>query len=374
MQTSLFLLFGFLFAVSLGMVIIPRILVISHKKRLYDVPDARKVHTMPVPRLGGLSFFPVILMSMFLVIGFRLYFWDMDTSSLSFNMLYEYLFLFVGMTLLYLVGVCDDLVGVGYRYKFAVQIAAALLLVLSGNWFDSFGGLFGIYSVPAWIGMPFTVFIVVYITNAINLIDGIDGLASGLCCIALSVLSVIFFLRGQYVYALLAICTLGILMPFWCYNVFGNANRGHKLFMGDAGSLTLGYVISFLIIHMSVTNEVSPTLSNPYMVIAFSTVLVPLLDVIRVVLHRLREHKNPFLPDKNHFHHKLLRTGMRVRMVMVCIIAISAFFILLNSSLAWRVDVTYLFFLNLFCWSILHVGLNGLIKRNRERKESEQPR
>ena len=374
MQTSLFLLFGFLFAVSLGMVIIPRILVISHKKRLYDVPDSRKVHTTPVPRLGGLSFFPVILMSMFLVIGFRLYFWDMDTSSLSFNMLYEYLFLFVGMTLLYLVGVCDDLVGVGYRYKFAVQIAAALLLVLSGNWFDSFGGLFGIYSVPAWMGMPFTVFIVVYITNAINLIDGIDGLASGLCCIALSVLSVIFFLRGQYVYALLAVCTLGILMPFWCYNVFGNANRGHKLFMGDAGSLTLGYVISFLIIHMSVTNEVSPTLSNPYMVIAFSTVLVPLLDVIRVVLHRLREHKNPFLPDKNHFHHKLLRTGMRVRVVMVCIIAISAFFILLNSSLAWRVDITYLFFLNLFCWSILHVGLNGLIRRNRERKESEQPR
>ena len=374
MQTSLFLLFGFLFAVSLGMVIIPRILVISHKKRLYDVPDARKVHTMPIPRLGGLSFFPVILMSMFLVIGFRLYFWDMDTSSLSFNMLYEYLFLFVGMTLLYLVSVCDDLVGVGYRYKFAVQIAAAFLLVLSGNWFDSFGGLFGIYSVPVWVGVPFTVFIVVYITNAINLIDGIDGLASGLCCIALSVLSVIFFLRGQYVYALLAICTLGILMPFWCYNVFGNANRGHKLFMGDAGSLTLGYVISFLIIHMSVANEVSPTLSNPYMVIAFSTVLVPLLDVIRVVLHRLREHKNPFLPDKNHFHHKLLRTGMRVRVVMVCIIAISAFFILLNSSLAWRVDITYLFFLNLFCWSILHVGLNGLIKRNRERKESEQLR
>jgi len=374
MQTSLFLLFGFLFAVSLGMVIIPRILVISHKKRLYDVPDARKVHTMPVPRLGGLSFFPVILMSMFLVIGFRLYFWDMDTSSLSFNMLYEYLFLFVGMTLLYLVGVCDDLVGVGYRYKFAVQIAAAFLLVLSGNWFDSFGGLFGIYSVPVWVRVPFTVFIVVYITNAINLIDGIDGLASGLCCIALSVLSVIFFLRGQYVYALLAICTLGILMPFWCYNVFGNANRGHKLFMGDAGSLTLGYVISFLIIHMSVTNEVSPTLSNPYMVIAFSTVQVPLLDVIRVVLHRLREHKNPFLPDKNHFHHKLLRTGMRVRVVMVCIIAISAFFILLNSSLAWRVDITYLFFLNLFCWSILHIGLNGLIKRNRERKESEQLR
>lgn len=337
--------------------------MISHKKRLYDVPDARKVHTMPVPRLGGLSFFPVILMSMFLVIGFRLYFWDMDTSSLSFNMLYEYLFLFVGMTLLYLVGVCDDLVGVGYRYKFAVQIAAAFLLVLSGNWFDSLGGLFGIYSVPAWMGMPFTVFIVVYITNAINLIDGIDGLASDLCCIALSVLSVIFFLRGQYVYALLAICTLGILMPFWCYNVFGNANRGHKLFMGDAGSLTLGYVISFLIIHMSVTNEVSPTLSNPYMVIAFSTVLVPLLDVIRVVLHRLREHKNPFLPDKNHFHHKLLRTGMRVRVVMVTILGIAVSFIGLNAWLAWQMNITFLLGINLILWSSLHLTINCFIAK-----------
>ena len=370
MQTSLFLLFGFLFAVSLGMVIIPRILVISHKKRLYDVPDARKVHTMPVPRLGGLSFFPVILMSMFLVIGFRLYFWDVNVSGLSFNMLYEYLFLFVGMTLLYLVGVCDDLVGVGYRYKFAVQIAAAFLLVLSGNWFDSFGGLFGIYSVPVWVGVPFTVFIVVYITNAINLIDGIDGLASGLCCIALSVLSVIFFLCGQYVYALLAICTLGILMPFWCYNVFGNANRGHKLFMGDAVSLTLGYVISFLIIHLCVSNSTSTERSNPYLVIAFSTVLVPLLDVVRVVLRRLREHKNPFLPDKNHFHHKLLRTGMRVRMVMVTIICVSVFFIALNIVLDNHLNVNCILFLNLSLWTVLHLVIDWLIARNRQKRES----
>ena len=129
----LLLLSGYLISVSLGMVIIPRILVISHKKRLYDVPDSRKVHTTPVPRLGGLSFFPVVLMSFALVIGFRLYLWPSDLSSFSIEMLHEYLFLFVGMTLLYLVGVCDDLVGVGYRYKFIVQVVSALLLVLSGK-------------------------------------------------------------------------------------------------------------------------------------------------------------------------------------------------------------------------------------------------
>ena len=161
-------------------------------------------------------------------------------------------------------------------------------------------------------------------------------------------------------------------MPFWCYNVLGNANRGHKLFMGDAGSLTLGYVISFLIIHLCVSNGSFPDRSNPYLVIAFSTVLVPLLDVIRVVLHRLREHKNPFLPDKNHFHHKLLRTGMRVRMVMVTILCVSVFFIALNLLLAKRMNITYLLFLNLFLWSLLHLSINRLISRNRERREREE--
>ena len=366
----LLLLSGYLISVSLGMVIIPRILVISHKKRLYDVPDSRKVHTTPVPRLGGLSFFPVVLMSFALVIGFRLYLWPSDLSSFSIEMLHEYLFLFVGMTLLYLVGVCDDLVGVGYRYKFIVQVVSALLLVLSGNWLDTLGGLFGIYSVPALLGVPVTVFAVVYVTNAINLIDGIDGLASGLCCIALSVLSVFFFIQDQCVYALLAICTLGILMPFWCYNVFGNANCGHKLFMGDAGSLALGYVISFLIIHLCVSNSTSTERSNPYLVIAFSTVLVPLLDVVRVVLRRLREHKNPFLPDKNHFHHKLLRTGMRVRMVMVTIICVSVFFIALNIVLDNHLNVNCILFLNLSLWTVLHLVIDWLIARNRQKRES----
>ena len=372
MQIILLLIAGFLFAIIFGMIIIPRILVISHKKQLYDIPDARKVHTDPVPRLGGLSFFPVILISLFLVVGIRLSFWGMELGNLSFSMLNEYMFLFVGMTLLYLVGVCDDLIGVGYRYKFVIQILSALLLIVSGNWFHSLGGLLGIYEVPVWIGVPFTVFVVVYITNAINLIDGIDGLASGLCCIALFVLSVIFFNQHQYLYALLAVCTLGVLIPFWFYNVFGNVKRGHKLFMGDAGSLTLGYVISFLIIHLSVVNQRALTEANSYMIIAFSTILVPLFDVVRVVLHRLREHKSPFLPDKNHFHHKLLRTGMRVRMVMLAILCVALFFIGFNLWLAWEMNVTYLLIINFAIWTVLHVVVNKFIKIEKRRKAKNE--
>ena len=140
--------------------------------------------------------------------------------------------------------------------------------------------------------------------------------------------------------------------------------------MGDAGSLTLGYVISFLIIHLCVSNSTSTERSNPYLVIAFSTILVPLLDVVRVVLRRLREHKNPFLPDKNHFHHKLLRTGMRVRMVMVTIICVSVFFIALNIVLDNHLNVNCILFLNLSLWTVLHLVIDWLIARNRQKRES----
>ena len=147
----LLLLSGYLISVSLGMVIIPRILVISHKKRLYDVPDSRKVHTTPVPRLGGLSFFPVVLMSFALVIGFRLYLWPSDLSSFSIEMLHEYLFLFVGMTLLYLVGVCDDLVGVGATsssYKSCRPSCWCCPAIGSIRW-EAYSG--SIRSRPCWV-------------------------------------------------------------------------------------------------------------------------------------------------------------------------------------------------------------------------------
>ena len=242
--------------------------------------------------------------------------------------------------------------------------------MLSGNWLDTLGGLFGIYSVPALLGVPVTVFAVVYVTNAINLIDGIDGLASGLCCIALFGLERVLFHSRSMCLCLARYLYAGNPHAFLCYNVFGNANCGHKLFMGDAGSLTLGYVISFLIIHLCVSNSTSTERSDPYLVIAFSTVLVPLLDVVRVVLRRLREHKNPFLPDKNHFHHKLLRTGMRVRMVMVTIICVSVFFIALNIVLANHLNVNCILFLNLSLWTVLHLLIDWLIARNRQKRES----
>lgn len=195
---------------------------------------------------------------------------------------------------------------------------------MAGEWFNTLGGLFGIYELPKILGVLFTLFVVVYITNAINLIDGIDGLASGLSSISLFVLGLICMVEGDEIYALLAFSTFGVIVPFWFYNVFGNAKRGHKLFMGDTGSLILGYIISLLVIHLSRADN-PEVARHSNMVLAFSTLIVPLFDVVRVVIHRLREKKNPFLPDKNHFHHKLLRTGLRPRAVMVFILFIALF-------------------------------------------------
>ena len=362
MTNWIFLSAGCLLSLVLGLMIIPKILLISYKKRLFDLPDSRKVHQVPVPRLGGISFFPVILISSCFILGVRV--------STGFPIVelpaHEFLFFTVGGMMLFLIGVADDLIGVNYRYKFLVQIIAAFLIVCPGEWFNTLGGLFGIYELPVTLGVLFTLFVVVYITNAINLIDGIDGLASGLSCIALSVLGIICMVEGDEIYAQLAFATLGVIVPFWFYNVFGNAKRGHKLFMGDTGSLILGYIISLLVIHLS-RNDMSEANeeAHSHMVLAFSTLIVPLFDVVRVVIHRLREGKSPFLPDKNHFHHKLLRTGMRPRQVMVTILFIALFFIGINGLLADMLNITILLMLDIVLWTLMQLGINRAIRRRK---------
>ena len=360
-QLNYFYLLGaFIVAMIIANIVLPNILLISHKKRLFDMPDERKVHHAPIPRLGGLSFFPVMLITMGgLVLIYHLM--GLSSGSLHGEVPYEFLALLVGSMMLFLVGLADDLIGVGYKKKFLVQIVAASLLVASGVWIKSLDGLFGIYQLSPWVGMPFTVLIVVYVTNAINLIDGIDGLASGLCAISLVALAGLHIWLHLFSFALLCIAALGVIIPFWFYNVFGNALRGRKLFMGDSGSLSLGYIISFLMIHLS-TVDVNPHVVSDYnMVFAFTTMLVPLLDVVRVVGHRLRTRKNPFLPDKSHIHHKLLRCGLRVRQVMVAICVLSLMFILLNFLMIGHVNITYILGIDIAVWIVFHLILDVIL-------------
>lgn len=353
----------FLVSALLGWLFIPRVLILSHRKRLFDMPDERKSHNLPIPRLGGITFLPILLMCVCLVTGiwvnngFHFQILDLDILVIRFVLL------FVGMMMLYLVGVVDDLIGVSYQAKFLVQIACAVLFPLSGLWIQDLSGLFWLNEIPAWAGIPLTVFVVVYITNAINLIDGIDGLAAGICFVAFFTLGLSAAAKGQHLFMIVAFGMLGILLPFWIYNVFGNIEKGHKIFMGDTGSLTLGYLISFFLIYMASGSGVA--FPREMLIIGLSTMVVPMFDIVRVVIARIRNRRNPFLPDKNHIHHKLLRTGIGPRWAMLILVLVSLSIILITKwCVELRIWTAWIFLIDVGVWLIFDYTVNYFIHNN----------
>lgn len=355
----------FLVCVLFTGVLIPQILLISFRRNLFDVPDERKIHQGIVPRLGGIAFKPVVFFSVALLLGIDqiLGYGDMlgcitlESRSLSFG--------FCSIMVLYLVGMADDLIGIRYRAKFVVQIACGGMMIAGGLWLDNLHGLFGVYALPEWLGYPLTVLAVVFIINAINLIDGIDGLASGLCSVATFFYGWIFLLSHQYIYAMLSFATLGVLVPFFYYNVFGDVKRGRKIFMGDTGSLTIGLMLSLLSIRLLQCDTIDHIQLPNTLVLAFSPLIIPCFDVVRVYLHRVRNRKNPFLPDKNHIHHKLLAIGMRQRSAMITIISVSVVFILSNIGLSPYVNVNWILTGDILVWTVTNIGLTKHIKRKR---------
>ena len=197
------------FAVSclLSAMIIPKISLIAFRRRLFDPLDDRKLHTTHIPRLGGIAFFPCIIMPISLVIACHNL--CTDSNLLSWEQSTCLLTLFSCLFMLYLMGMRDDLIGMRYRAKFIIQTLCGLLLVASGFCFDNLYGLFGIYELPYYVGIPFTVFIIVYIMNAINLIDGIDGLASGLSMIAFFAFGCMFVCLHWWLYAFISFAAWG---------------------------------------------------------------------------------------------------------------------------------------------------------------------
>ena len=357
----------FLLSALLGWLFVPRVLLISRKKKLYDIPDARKVHNRPIPRLGGITFFPVLIMSFCLTIGIWMLM-HLYGGLLQVNLLIaRFILLSVGMMVLYLTGVTDDLIGVSYKAKFMVQIVCAMLFPLSGLWIHDLSGLFWLHEIPAWIGIPLTVFLVVYITNAINLIDGVDGLASGLCSISLFTLGMAAAIKAQYLFSMISFGMLGVLLPFWFYNVFGNAEKGKKIFMGDTGSLTLGYLLSFLLVYMASLDKMG--FPRGMLLMGFSTMIIPLMDIPRVMLVRVREGRNPFTPDKNHIHHKLMRTGMKPFWTMITLLVVTMFLIVFTvGSVMLDINKTLILLVDIFLGVMLHLTIDYFIKKKESKK------
>lgn len=358
---------AFVAALLLTGLIIPQVLRIAFRWRLFDNPDVRKVHMGAVPRLGGTTFFPIVVCSISLILGL---FINFEQFSPEINYSYNtepILFLVCSMTMLYLVGLADDLVGVKYAVKFAVQAICAVMITLSGVCIHDLYGLFGIEQIPTWIGWLMTGFAVVYIVNSFNLIDGIDGLASGIAVITLAYFGTLFYLDGFYVDSMIAWTVCGTLLAFFYYNVFGNPDRKNKIFMGDTGSLTVGMIIAFLALELSTRPVPSMLDGASPLIVAFAPLIIPLFDVVRVFLHRIRLNRNPFLPDRNHIHHKLLALGLSTKQSLLIILLSLVILLVINVLLSQLQFNTLLLLFDILIWSVANVALTNAI-RKRERR------
>ncbi len=354
----------FLIVLAITGLIIPQILLVAFRKNLFDEIDPRKIHKGAVPRLGGIAFFPAIIFSIFMVIGCsQLYTFSLGTEILQSSII-SFCFIISAIIILYLVGMADDLIGLKYRAKFLAQICSSVIIIAGGVYIDDLHGFLWIHSLNIGIAIVLSILLTVFITNAINLIDGIDGLASGLSAIACIFYSYYFFASGLYLYSMLAFATLGALIPFFYYNVFGNAQKHSKIFMGDTGALTIGLILSVLSIRICrIDNPVCGI--NPA-IAAFSPLLIPCFDVVRVYLHRIRSHRNPFLPDKTHIHHKLLALGMSQRLAMPSILASSTMLTIFNWWMSSYINISLLFLIDLILWIIANTLLSHAI-RDRQR-------
>ncbi|MCH5232223.1 MAG: undecaprenyl/decaprenyl-phosphate alpha-N-acetylglucosaminyl 1-phosphate transferase [Muribaculaceae bacterium] len=352
---------AFFVSLAVSGILIPQILLIAFRKRLFDNVDERKIHKGVVPRLGGIAFFPSILFSFALIVGFNLKYFGWETAGIYFDVVVPFYFMICAVLLMFLVGIADDLLGVRYMAKFGVQILASILIVFSGVYITNYEGLFWIYKVPDWIGWISTAFIVVYVVNSINLIDGIDGLASGLSTVAFIFYAIIFYFAGQYSYSLLAAAAAGTLLPFFYYNVFGNAKKQKKIFMGDTGALTTGMILVFLSIAVLHIEDAPAIEDYNVLILAVSPLVIPCFDVVRVYFHRLVRHRNPFLPDKSHIHHKLLALGLNQRVALSIIMLWSMLFIVINLLLSPYINPTLLILADIVLWTLVNIILTKAI-------------
>lgn len=357
----------FAISVLIAGILIPKIILIAFRRNLFDEIDERKIHRGLVPRLGGIAFFPAFLFSLTLVVALNLRLGSapmIDAIGGAFVPIY---FEICAIILLYLVGIADDLIGVRYMAKFVVQIVCAILLACSGMYIDNLYGILWLNELPDVLAWLFSILVTVYVVNAINLIDGIDGLASGLSSIALIFYAVVFFNGGEFIYSLLAVASAGTLFPFFYYNVFGDVTKQKKIFMGDTGALTTGMVLVFCAIAVMCAKPDFLTVDYNPAIVALSPLIVPCFDVFRVYFHRVKKGRNPLLPDKCHIHHKILALGMNQAAALLTILGVSIAFIGINVLVSPFTNPTIIFIGDVVVWTIANILLTRAIRQREKR-------
>lgn len=289
---------AFLVACFVSVVAIPVVIKISELKSLMEKPGERRSHTTPTPTFGGIAIFAAILIGYFL--------WP----SIDQTDIYRTNLSIVGMTVLFFVGIKDDLVGIDPAKKLLFQILAAIILIFFGELrIDYLYGIMGFHHITEVVSILLTCFIFITLTNAINLIDGIDGLAGGIATIASGTFGGWFLLTNHFTMACLAFTLAGALIGFLRFNF----SKTSKIFMGNTGSLIIGFMLAFFavrFVNLNASYRYEPTAFFNAPIVAIVILIVPIFDTLRVFLVRILAGRSPFSADRNHMHHILLDNGL----------------------------------------------------------------
>lgn len=304
----------------------PAVIRVAELKNFIDRPDGiRKMQQRIVPTMGGVGIFAAFIVSYSV--------WGQVASLTSFP------FFIAGLFILFLMGIRDDIVQLTPFRKAIIQLLAAVILVFGGGvTLTSLGGLFWVEELGFLSGSLISVFVLIAIVNAYNLIDGIDGLAGGIGVIASSILGIWFWGAGFISLAILSFSLSGALIGFLSFNMYPA-----RIFMGDTGAMSIGFILGylsleFLILNHSLSGE-SWGVANGE-VLAISILIIPVVDTIRVIFIRLKNGSSPFKADRSHIHHKMIRYGIShlhsafiLWLINILMIGIAYFTMPLNANL-----------------------------------------
>jgi UDP-GlcNAc:undecaprenyl-phosphate/decaprenyl-phosphate GlcNAc-1-phosphate transferase len=276
-------------------ILLNNLIFVSHKKKLYDTPsEFRKIHLVKTPNLGGVAIF----LATILAISARPAHLPLKSESC----------IFACCTIIFLLGLKDDLIGLNPRPKIIVQTIVSLIVTVIGDFrIADFHGIFSVHEIPYLPSLAFSVGFIVLVTNAINLIDGINCLAAGIGLVTNFAFAIFFWSVKEYQFFYLCITISAALAGFLYFN-----KTPAKIFMGDSGSLTLGFSIAIFAIHfLSLTRHNQSTFINSKSApaIAFALLIIPIFDTLRLFVIRWINGQSPMTADRNHIHHRLLDLG-----------------------------------------------------------------
>jgi UDP-GlcNAc:undecaprenyl-phosphate/decaprenyl-phosphate GlcNAc-1-phosphate transferase len=303
-------------AVIVSMLVIPVVRRLAPRLGLVDQPDPRKVHTVPIPRVGGWGITLGILVTVVLAV-------KLDALAQSF---------LLGCLTLFAFGVWDDARSIGHWKKFLGQLIAVALVVCYGDlWVSRMP--FSDVAIPAAIGKPFTMFALIGVINAINHSDGLDGLAGGEALLSLLALTALGYTSGSLLILSIALATIGGIFGFLRYN-----SHPAYVFMGDCGSQVLGFTLGFLVVYLTQSANTVVSAALPLLILG-----IPIADILSVLYQRIRGRLNWFKATRNHLHHRLMQIGFDHHEAVVIIYSVQAAFVVSAVLARYQSDVLVAF-------------------------------